>query len=187
MPSQRSGQGNGVAVQEFTQQQKNADGTIHIIHLAVEGSSWSDELQGYLFRVRAKEEEPALIKLNAGRWTPADLPTKQVKNANQFTPTDLHTDITVTKVLGEKEGVLEYFGKETLCQLIPVVPSQPKQPMFSLAGTPGTRIDLSPLFTRKQQVAFLGRTWQPMSDKQAIILVTKGSVEALNVKVSDIK
>jgi hypothetical protein len=141
---------------------------------------------------RAKEEEPALTTLISNRRLAEDpdisrivssanlreIPVKIVGGKDSFSAIELHTDIRVTQVLGasEDEQVLEFIGKESFL----AEPFSGK--MVQIVGLPGTRLDLSPLFSKGQRLLFLGRYWQPARDKDAILVVTKDALEIFNVK-----
>ncbi len=168
------GTGPGPALKEITQERTYPDGTRHVIHLQAK-IEFKKELQAYLVTIQATKEDPALAVLNEKKTTPTNLPARIIKSMDQFTPIDLHTDVRITQVYGTQlEGQpLEYYGKLTMCIKPDFNAPGGQQEMFSLAGTPGTRLDLSALFARKQRLAYLGRYWEATSDKDAILVVTK--------------
>jgi hypothetical protein len=200
LPAQESGgsgSGQGPEVQSITQDNKYPDGTSHVVQLAGEKIEWSDELHGYLIHLRAKEAEPALISLDASklivdttqeqRMPPPNLATRMVKGRDQFTPIEFHTDIRITQIVGpSREGeALEFYGNAAMCVIPPFNTPDNQSRTFFLAGRSGTRLDLSLLFARKQKLEFLGRYWEPISDKDAILVITPTAVEVLNVKVTE--
>jgi hypothetical protein len=168
-----------------------------VVQLAAEKIEWSNDLHGYLIHLRATEAEPALIALDASklvvdttqekRIPPPNLTTRMVKSRDQFTPIELHTDIRITQIVGpSREGeALEFYGNAAMCVIPPLNTPDNQSRTFFLAGRSGTRLDLSLLFARKQKLEFLGRYWEPLSDKDAILVITPTAVEVLNVKVTE--
>ncbi len=181
----------------ITQSNTYPDGTHHITKLLVEGKmEWNKEYQGFVIPLRAMEKDPGLVLLDPSgvykallhESTDSALPTKIVKSLDQLPAIDFHTDITAIRAFSVGDSsALEFYGKVSMCLMPDFASPDGKSKLFPLAGTPGTRIDLSPLFSLKEQVKLLGRYWRPTKDNGAILVVTTNAIDALNLEVSEAK
>jgi hypothetical protein len=184
---------------ETLTQETNIGGTRYVVHFVKEKLEWHDELRGYLLTLRVREEERAFTSLTVpdeAKPTPLmsstnRFPTKIVTSKDQLTPIDLHTDIRVTAVwepaTTADQQILQYYGKVSMCMIPSFNTPDNQSKIIPLAGTSGTRIDLSLLFDQKDRLRYLGRYWRPKNGKEAILVITKNAIEALNVEAVDIK
>jgi len=190
-PSPASGNAKAQESEQETLTQVITDpkGGTRTVEFVKEKIEWSEKYHGYLVSLRAKEESPAIITLIEWKEASPVPPAKEVKSKDLFSTVDLHTDIQVTGVLSDKQGgqVLEYWGKFGLCLIPDFNSPDNKQKLIMMAGSPGTRLDISRLLQRKERLAYLGRYWEPTNDKEAIVQITQDAVEVLNVKVTPIK
>lgn len=97
-----------------------------------------------------------------------------------------HTDISVLDI-GEatdantNEPLLTVSGKYSFKANI-FSSQNTAEPM---GGLPGSRIDISPLWTTGKRLAYAGKYWSPKSDKDAVIIVTDTRIVGINVTIED--
>lgn len=148
--------------------------------LTAQDMRWDAKLQGYVIVMNPTVEKAAATAL---RSPPTNIVTKVLKSTNEFAFIELHTDVKILSVEGEteqNEPIILCAGKITYLTEGPF-----SGKMRSLAGLPGTRLNISPLATNKQELHFLGKFWSPKADKPAVILITTNEIQVLNVEITD--
>lgn len=152
---------------------------------------FSERAQGFIYTYQTRGDEEFLAGFNLYRdlsrsddvAAPGALAIRIVARREDFTPMELHSDAKVTSVHGTSTETLVLIeGRFSLLAIIPALQGSRKKRSYSLIGTPGTALDLSPLRETGDALPLFGQDLSPAGPGPAIVRITPRAIELFNVK-----